>query len=293
MLLLILCSVIIVLELSTCCCQAFSSPTLHHDLLSRRWQQHRQAGHHDNDTMHIKNKMMGSSGLCSSAVRLSSTTITKMMKRTATTSLSMGLFDFIQEKFLDSRDGDFIPLEQSDEETFGPGPLIVMYAVPESMDDEELMDMIDDGMPLRQRSKEGSTGVIIQRISGGDDDDDGLLDLTVGEALDKAMQSSSSSSTAESKPKPIVVNSPTIENNNTPCPVLYFSGVTNTEMMDTYRIIANEIYEETAGVHWPACAKVVKPALDKSMRQVLMEISGDHADAMRMQREEAEKKESE
>ena len=55
--------------------------------------------------------------------------------------------------------------------------------------------------------------------------------------------------------------------------------------------MANKIYEETNGVHWLACAKVVPPAMDKSMRRVMLEISGDHADAMRMRmrREEAEK----
>ena len=70
--------------------------------------------------------------------------------------------------------------------------------------------------------------------------------------------------------------------------MLYFSGVTNQEMMETYNIMANEVYQETQGVHWPACAKVVEPALNKSLRQVLTEISGDHADAMRMRREDAE-----
>ena len=55
-------------------------------------------------------------------------------------------------------------------------------------------------------------------------------------------------------------------------------------MMNTYRIIANEIYEESNGVHWPACAKAVAPALTKSLRRVLSEISGDHAEAMKLQR---------
>jgi len=54
-------------------------------------------------------------------------------------------------------------------------------------------------------------------------------------------------------------------------------------------IIANEIYEEMNGVHWPACAKVVPPAIEKSMRRDLTEISGNHEDAMEIQREEAEK----
>ncbi|KAL3767076.1 hypothetical protein ACHAW5_005636 [Stephanodiscus triporus] len=67
-----------------------------------------------------------------------------------------------------------------------------------------------------------------------------------------------------------------------PCPVIYFSGVTNAEMMDTYKILANKIYSETNGAQWPACAKAVPGAIGKSLEQVITEISGDHADAMRM-----------
>jgi len=200
----------------------------------------------------------------------------------------MGLFDFLQENFLDSREDDFIPLEKSNDDTFGPGPLILMYAVPDSMDDNELKDMVEDGMPGRVKE-----GVVIRRLSGMNTNGEGgdeLLDSSVGKALDKAMDMKSSIITPlpiiPSAAKPIIVVSSPVED---PCPVLYFSGVSNTEMMDTYGIIANEIYEETNGVHWPACAKVVPPAMDKSMRQVLLEISGDHADAMRIRREEAEK----
>ena len=53
-------------------------------------------------------------------------------------------------------------------------------------------------------------------------------------------------------------------------------------MMDTYKILANEIYSETNGAQWPACAKAVPGAVGKSLKQVITEISGDHADAMRM-----------
>ena len=192
------------------------------------------------------------------------------------TPLRMGLFDFIQEKFLDSRQDDFVPLDQGGDDIFGPGPLILMYAVPESIDDNEFKDMIGDGMPGKAKE-----GVVIRRLSGMNVDGDGgdeLLDLSVGEALNEAMKSSS---TASGKS---IVKSPMDD----PCPVLYFSGVSNAEMMATYRIIAREIYDETGGRHWPACAKVVQPAMGKSLRRVLNEISSDHAEAMRMRREGAE-----
>jgi len=202
----------------------------------------------------------------------------------------MGLFDFLQG----SRRDHFIPLEKSD--AFGPGPLVVMYAVPDSMEDDELLDMVEDGMPGRARGD-----IAIQRLSGMEEDGNGgagLLDCTVCDALTAAMASSRSSigisipmaAAASTITQPMAAASPPQE--ESPCPVLYFSGVSNTEMMETYKIIADEIYEETGGVHWPACAKVVPPAMKKSMRQVLMEISGDHADAMRGRREDAERMEA-
>ena len=232
---------------SAYCCQGFSSPS----------------------TATLKRRL--DNGAVSAELR-------KPTASATTTSLPMGIFDFIQENFLDSRDGDFIPLKNSDDDT--PGPLILMYAVPDSMDDEEFMDMIEDGMGIGAKD-----GVLIQRIAGTVDCENyELLDLTVGEALTKAMKDGTSAAPSSS---PFV--SAIADYNNTPCPVLLFSGISNTDMMSTYRIVANEIYEETGGVHWPACAKVVKPAMSKSLRQVLEEISGDHADAMRMQREEAEK----
>ena len=170
------------------------------------------------------------------------------------TSLQMGLLDFVQNNFLDKRDGDFIPLEKTNEQVFGPGPLIILYAVPNTIQNDELLDMIEDGMPQRTRDD-----ITIQRLVGMDKNGEGgdvdYLDCTVEDALDKAMKSSvdSSSSGSTSPSFTSIVNSA----DKGPCPVLYFSGATNSEMMDTYNIIANEVYEETGGIHWPACAKVV------------------------------------
>mmetsp|Transcript_1761 Transcript_1761/g.3778 ORF Transcript_1761/g.3778 Transcript_1761/m.3778 type:complete len:280 (+) Transcript_1761:114-953(+) len=251
-------------------CKAFSSLSTHHRHAHSSRRRYGLANGHRNDDRNFSRQRKGD---CHAT--------------TTSSSLTMGIFDFIQENFLGSREGDFIPLEKSDGDTFGPGPLILMYAVPDSMDDEELKDMVEDGMPGRARE-----GVVIQRLSGMDMNGEGgdeLLDSTVGEALNKAMTMNSSSSSGTSplstSARPIIVSSP----ENDPCPVLYFSGVSNKEMMDTYGIIADEIYQETNRVHWPACAKVVPPAMKKSMRRLLTEISGDHADAMNLRREEAEK----
>ena len=191
----------------------------------------------------------------------------------------MGLFDF-----LNTRQGDFVPL-QSSEDVYGPGPCIIMYAVPSGMDDEELRDMVEDGMP-------DVGGVVIRRVDGIDLDDEGvedeLLNLSVQDALNRIMAEGDK----QLLPREINTAIVTQPQENNPCPVFYFSGIANNHMMNTYNILANEIYEETNGVHWPACAKVVEPAMKKSLRQVLSEISGDHADAMRMRREQAGSEES-
>ena len=207
----------------------------------------------------------------------------------------MGIMDYIQNNvpFLNSREGDFIPLnkDSAEEDTLGP-PVVLLYEVPETIDMEEFGDMVCDGMPCRtvvdgltnndNDDGRGESSVVIRRIDGLKGEE--LLDCSVQDALEKLVHSDHDTRKSPSIPTPpssnIIVSSPPTTAEG-PCPVLYFSGVTNKEMMDTYNIIANEIYQETNGVHWPACAKVVKPALEKTMRQVLEEISGDHADAMR------------
>ncbi|KAL7483794.1 hypothetical protein ACHAW6_009447 [Cyclotella cf. meneghiniana] len=205
--------------------------------------------------------------------------------RLSSTALTMGLFDFLH-----SRQGDFIPLRSSDDDApYGPGPLILLYAVPKSIGDDELRDMAQDGMS-------GTKGVVIRRIDavvldgneGRETKDDDLLDLTVQEALDTAFKEGGKLVTPVKTDNAAVVSMERLHSEDEPCPVLYFSGVTNSQMMSTYRIMANEIYQETNGMHWPACAKVVRPAMQKTLRQVLMEISGDHADAMRMKKGDSE-----
>lgn len=200
------------------------------------------------------------------------------------TAIGMGFLDFLGSKFLDSRGTDFVPLDDSGADAFGPGPLIVLYAFPDTIDDEELRDMISDGMPSSQSK------VLLARIPANDD-----LTLTVSEALTKVVEEEGSDGLGKNGSSDgLGLNAGSLrplqqyDASSQPCPVLYFSGVSNEEMMSTYRIIANEVYEETGGVHWAACAKVVPPALTKSMQQVLEEISSDHADAMRLQKEGSE-----
>lgn len=182
-----------------------------------------------------------------------------------TTQLQMGLLENLGS-FLNKREGDFVKLESS-LDTFGPGPVILLYGCPSGVTDDELKDMIEDGAP--EASKASSDGVICRRI---DSSDKSLLDMGVGEALENIVQSKAAAAAAANTSE-----EPEIQ---PPCPVIYFSGISNEEMMATYRIISSEIYEETGGTANAACAKAVPPAMEKSLRQVIEEITGDHLDAI-------------
>ena len=99
-------------------------------------------------------------------------------------------------------------------------------------------------------------------------------DSTVADVLDKSLELAKDSKGNDSN-----ISESTVSYAHTP--ILYFSGISNSEMMKTYNIIAGEIYQETQGAAKAACAKVVTPALKKNFRQLLEEISGDHAEAMK------------
>merc|ERR1719478_1969508 len=93
----------------------------------------------------------------------------------------MGLLDSLGS-FLNKRDGDFVKLEES-LDTFGPGPLILIYGCPDGVTDEELVDMISDGAP--KASNASPAGVLCRRFDANSID---ILDLTVEQALGKVVQ---------------------------------------------------------------------------------------------------------
>lgn len=171
---------------------------------------------------------------------------------TGSVALSMGIFDSISS-FLQQRDGDFIKLEET--ETFGPGPLLVLYKVPYGVQDEEIQDMLEDGAP-----RSFQKGVTLVRIPN---DVDPLLDDNMQDALTKM------TTPVEKEPGAV---------SDEGCPVLFFSGFDNPEMISTYNILGQEIYMETGKSS--ACAKCVPNAMEKPLRQVLEEISSDHMRAV-------------
>ena len=67
-------------------------------------------------------------------------------------------------------------------------------------------------------------------------------------------------------------------------PVVIFSGFTNREMMDSYNVLGEEVYKEGMSSYgkgqYLACATAVPNAMKKPLKQVLEEISGDHAEAL-------------
>lgn len=169
--------------------------------------------------------------------------------------LSMGLFDFFK-----SRDGDFVKLETTS--IVGPGPLILLYNIPNGIMDEEIRDMILDGAP--QASKRG--GVCTKRLYPMDLEDPKIRDLTVEQVLVQGLEEKHEGTAGLVEPDT--------------APILYFSGISNEEMMRTYNIIAQEVYEESNGTMPTACAKVVEAAMQKNFRQLIEEISSDHEEAL-------------
>ena len=227
----------------------------------------------------------------------------------------MGLFDSVLSRFIEKRDGDFVRLEDMKEQFFGPGPALLLYNIPDTIEDDEVMDMLLDGAPTA-----ASKGISLARIAATDlqdnDKSDGhdmdttsnnqsLVDLSLKEALERVIQRQSSSSSsspvvglekaATDIKKPAWTGSqekeeqtpPTMEKSSSP--VVIFSGFSNTEMMASYNILGGEIYKETASYGGPgmnlACATAVPNAMEKSLRQVLMEISGDHAEALKQEKQ--------
>jgi hypothetical protein len=193
---------------------------------------------------------------------------------TSTTILRMGLLDSLSN-FLHDREGDFVRLESTtgtEGESFGPGPALLLYNVPSGLLDEELIDMLEDGAPVATER-----GISLARLRTSDATP--VLDQSLQDALEQVVATAGHYKNNDSKTNPEIMS--TDAGILASVPVLFFSGFSNAEMMASYNIIGEEIYQEVGGQVTAACAKAVPNAMNKPLRQVLDEISGDHQDAMR------------
>jgi hypothetical protein len=190
----------------------------------------------------------------------------------SSSALCMGLWEAFSSAFLQSREGDFVKLETT-QDAYGPGPLLVCYNLPAGILDEEIYDMLADG---------GSPDCKLVRI---DDATDPVLQMSMKDALERLMnkqlqQTSESTTSSGMQAISTSLEFPAIKG----C-LLMFSGFTNKDMMAVYNILSQEVYQETGGAVVPACAKAVPRAMDKPFRQVLEEIAGDHESALQMERD--------
>lgn len=204
-------------------------------------------------------------------------------KSSPATAMQLSWFQDLVPEFLKKREGDFIRLDES-ANVFGPGPLILLYNVPSSIDDQEFQNMIADGAPsvagrcaLHRIEFTPNSRAEESRLSETTNIDmpASLLATTVEEALERILKNPSLPPTITQQEE-VMTTAKTLQNG-----VLLFSGFSSNDMMAVYKIMAEQIYEETGGMNSVACAKVVPKAMHKPLGQVFEEISGDHQDAIK------------
>lgn len=207
----------------------------------------------------------------------------------STTGLRMGLLDNVFGRFRgsdgdsdeDSDEEDFVRLsEMAEKSGLGPGPVVLLYQVPNGIDDEEVRDMLADGAPTATKQ-----GIALARIASLADKTNKKSKNLVNMSLQNAIET-----VIKTPPEPYILEAgiphmsmatpASVEGS----PVAIFSGFTNSEMMESYNILGEELYKETASTYgkgqYLACARAVPNAMGKPLKQVLMEISGDHEDAI-------------
>lgn len=208
---------------------------------------------------------------------------TRRYPSSSTTALRLSWFQDTFSNFLRKREGDFVPLDTNSENEYGPGPVLILYNLPTGIDQDEIHDMLSDGAPVASKK-----GIQLIRLDSSSKHTNPtaatLLESSLGHALEQvangefAKTPSSLFLQAVDDDTVPVMNFAAEASGRTS--ILFFSGFRNDEMMATYRILAGEIYDESGG--WVACAKAVPNAMDKSLQQVLEEISGDHLLAMEL-----------
>jgi len=196
----------------------------------------------------------------------------------------MGIMDQISS-FFESRSEDFVPMESMDDK-FGP-PVVLLFGMPDGIENEEIKDMVSDGAPLASSTE---TGIQVKRICGSPSNLK-WMELSMKEALEHCIDDfvdapaklNTSYNVQVSTLKNKIEEDSATEDEELwkpSCPVIYCSGLSNKETMAIYNILASEIYEETGGMARAACAKAVPPAMEKPVMQVITEIAGDHMEAI-------------
>jgi len=249
----------------------------------------------------------------------------RLASSSSSVQLRMGILDSILSKFQNDDDGDnsFVKLEDmigSGDLGYGPGPAVLLHNIPNTITDEEVLDMLSDSAPMASQ-KGISMARIISSTTVTSKSQEHLLSLSLKDALEKVVHDSSSSSASSkshhksNEPLPLTTTTNIVSTTNTgeqqqqhdqqvqeqdqdqygECttvvPVVIFSGLSHTEMMASYNVLGEEIYKETAqhtptstsvGMHL-ACATAVPNAMKKPLSQVIFEISGDHLEAIQGQ----------
>jgi hypothetical protein len=177
------------------------------------------------------------------------------------------------------QEGDFVKLNRQDGQEFGPGPLVVLYNIPDGVTNDEIADMLADGAPQANQK-----GITLYRIRVDEDsagDVDAVLDMSMQDALQGIATKSLQDRYEPAPPGTLpAIGMP-------PIVMSLFSGFRNDEMLQAFQILSSECYQD-AQIS-PACAKAVPKAMEKPLRQVIEEIGGDHRDAMRMMQQEQQK----
>lgn len=215
----------------------------------------------------------------------------------SSTTLRMGLLDSVLSRFQNNDDdeddgeyleyeneGDFVRLQDMSKQFMGPGPVLLMYQVPDAIDDDEVRDILSDGAP--EAFKKGIKMARLWSTDAQSSSTDDLMDMSLEEALKTVI------SRPDAIPKPMAPTFGWTTSGNqvrpslpkvVGCPVVIFSGFPQSEIMESYNILGEEIYKETASYgngQSLACATAVPNAMQKTLAQVLSEISGDHEDAL-------------
>ena len=209
----------------------------------------------------------------------------------------MGLLDNFLSRFGDNNnnnngnnddnEGDFVKLDEMNDSFTGPGPVVLLYRIPGRIDEEEVLDMLSDGAP-KATSKGISIALLTDKNDDDDDDDASSLlidDLSLGEALKTVMNNRPKGAAKRlPPPPPLAASGFGSDSSSSGSPVALFSGFSNSEMMESFNILGQEVFREAMSTQgkgqYLACATAVPNAMNKPLRQVLDEISGDHADAM-------------